>query len=191
MLEGCSGVRVTVASGDLVSVGAGVKVNDGQGVIPVGEGIFVSAIVGDSVVKLCVAVGPAVTVGEGLTTGDTLGLGLGFGVSVGVGSTMDEAVTVGVSCIIKVAVKEGVNWNVGDRVNVLVNSGVDVQLLVTAWVGVADADGVIVGVLVGCPGLTFPGEGLSETSQFPSEPGSTLRGHLARELPSGASGTGG
>jgi len=75
VFEGCSGVRVPVASGDLVSVGAGVKVNDGQGVIPVGEGIFVSAIVGDSVVKLCVAVGPSVIVGEGLTTGDTLGLG--------------------------------------------------------------------------------------------------------------------
>jgi hypothetical protein len=141
--EGCSGVKVTVT----VSVGAGVEVKDGQGVIeviPVGEGVFVPAIVGDKVVKLCVAVGPAVGVSDGLASGGKLGLG--FGVSVGVGSTMEEAVAVGVPCIVEIAVKEGVSWSVGDRVNVLVNSSVDVWLLVTSRVGVADAKGVIVGV---------------------------------------------
>ena len=87
MSEGCSGVKVTAT----VSDGAGVEVKDGQGVIeatPVGEGVFVSAIVGVSVVKLCVAVDPAVGVEDGLTSGVKLGRGLGFGVSVGVGSTM-------------------------------------------------------------------------------------------------------
>ncbi|GAH06271.1 unnamed protein product [marine sediment metagenome] len=87
--------------------------------------------------------------------------------------------------------KEGVSWNVGVKVNVIVNSGVNVKLLVAVRVGVAEEDGVIVGVLVGGPGLTFPGEGYSETSQSPSESVSTLMGCLARELPSGAAGTGG
>ena len=190
MSEGCSGVKVTVT----VSVGAGVEVKDGQGVIeviPVGEGVFVSAIVGDKVAKLCVAVGPAVGVSDGLASEVKLGLGLGFGVSVGVGSTMEEAVAVGVSCIVEIAVKEGVSWSVGDRVNVLVNPGVDVWLLVTARVGVADAEGVFVGVQVGDPGLTFPGEGSSETSQSFSESVSTLMGYLTSELPSGAAETGG
>lgn len=190
MSEGCSGVKVTAT----VSDGAGVEVEDGLGVsevIPVGEGVFVSAIVGGIVVKLCVAVGPAVVVEDGLTSGVKLGMGLGFGVSVGVGSTMEEAVAVGVSCIVEIAVNEGVNWKVGDRVNVLVNSSVEVWLLVTARVGVTNTDGVIAGVLVGNPGLTSPGEGSSETSQSPSESVSTLMGYLARELPSGAAETGG
>jgi hypothetical protein len=190
--KGGSGVRVTVRSGDTVSVSSGVDVEDGKEVIeaiPVGDGVLVSVFVVGSAVRLCVAVGSAEVVGDGLTSG--VKLGVGTGVSVGVGSTIEDAVAVGVSCIVEVAEGEGVSWNVGGRVNVPVNSGVGVQLLVTAKVGVEDAVEVNMGVLVGGPGLTFPGEGISETSQSPSVPVSTPIGYLARELPSGAASTGG
>jgi hypothetical protein len=85
-------------------------------------------------------------------------------------------VSVAVSWIVNTGEEVGLTCTVREQVR----DGDNVKLGVNPRVGVSDADGAMVGVLVGGPEFISPGEGITDSFQSPAVSVSIPTGYRAR-----------